>query len=146
MLADRLSATGNRQQAIRLRKIIFCRRQTATIYATADSTDWRLTKTGTSAFRISRSPWRTRSPYLWTPHTYQEFVGIGAALTDAAAETYYKLPKERQQELIKAYFDKDNGIGYTIGRTNINSCDFSSDMYTYVKRWRQVTGQFFHRT
>ena len=27
---------------------------------------------------------------------------------------------------------KRDGIGYTLGRTNINSCDFSSDMYTYV--------------
>src|SRR5678815_5497684 len=30
------------------------------------------------------------------------------------------------------YYDKDKGIGYTLGRTNINSCDFSSDTYTYV--------------
>ena len=32
----------------------------------------------------------------------------------------------------KAYFDKQKGIGYTIGRTNINSCDFSSNTYTYA--------------
>ena len=25
-----------------------------------------------------------------------------------------------------------NGIGYTLARTNINSCDFTSDSYTYV--------------
>jgi glucosylceramidase len=42
------------------------------------------------------------------------------------------LPKDKQQELLKAYFDKKDGIGYTIARTNINSCDFSSDMYAYV--------------
>ena len=108
--------------------------KTATIYATADSTDLRLTKTGTSAFKDKPQPMENEiSVFVDPTHTYQEFVGIGAALTDAAAETYYKLPKEQQQELIKAYFDKDNCIGYTIGRTNINSCDFSSDMYTYVK-------------
>ena len=39
---------------------------------------------------------------------------------------------EKQEELLSAYFDPINGIGYTIARTNINSCDFSSDSYTYV--------------
>ena len=43
------------------------------------------------------------------------------------------MPKDKQKELLKAYFDKKEGIGYTVGRVNINSCDFSSDMYTYVK-------------
>ena len=33
---------------------------------------------------------------------------------------------------MQAYYDKEKGIGYTMGRTNINSCDFSSDTYTYV--------------
>ncbi|MEJ0080257.1 MAG: hypothetical protein WDM78_04700 [Puia sp.] len=28
--------------------------------------------------------------------------------------------------------DTVNGIGYTLGRTNIHSCDFSSGSYTYV--------------
>lgn len=64
---------------------------------------------------------------------FQTFVGIGAALTDASAETFYKLPKEAQAEFLKAHFDKENGIGSTVARTNINSCDFSSDMYTYVQ-------------
>ena len=29
-------------------------------------------------------------------------------------------------------FRKDKGIGYTLARTNMNSCDFSSGSYTYV--------------
>ena len=53
-------------------------------------------------------------------------------LTDASAETFAKLPTDKQQEFLKAYFDKENGIGYTLARTNIHSCDFSSDTYTYV--------------
>ena len=64
--------------------------------------------------------------------TFQTVVGIGGALTDAAAETYYKLPEEKRQEVIRAYFDVQNGIGYTLARTQINSCDFSSASYTYV--------------
>src|SRR5665811_1492621 len=49
-----------------------------------------------------------------------------------STETFAKLPKKKQQELLQAYFDKEKGIGYTLARTNINSCDFSSGSYTYV--------------
>ena len=54
-------------------------------------------------------------------------------MTDASAETFYKLPEDKQQEILRAYFDPQNGIGYTLGRTHIHSCDFSSESYTYVK-------------
>ena len=60
-------------------------------------------------------------------------LGIGGALTDASAETFYKLPKDKQKELLTEYYDKVAGIGYTMGRTHIQSCDFSSDSYGYVK-------------
>lgn len=64
--------------------------------------------------------------------TFQPMIGIGGALTDAAAETFAKPPPARQEELLTAYYGTDRGIGYTLGRTNINSCDFSSASYTYV--------------
>lgn len=60
-------------------------------------------------------------------------LGIGGALTDASAETFYKLPKDKQKEFLTAYYSKDKGIGYTLGRTHIQSCDFSSGSYSYVK-------------
>jgi glucosylceramidase len=63
---------------------------------------------------------------------FQKLIGIGGALTDASAETFYKLPEASRQEFLKACYDTVNGIGYTMARTNINSCDFSSDSYTYV--------------
>ncbi|WP_167616722.1 glycoside hydrolase family 30 protein [Maribellus sediminis] len=62
---------------------------------------------------------------------FQTIEGFGGALTDAAAETFYKLPKQKQDELIKAYFDSDEGIGYSLCRTHIHSCDFSSESYAY---------------
>jgi glucosylceramidase len=65
--------------------------------------------------------------------TFQTLLGIGGALTDASAETFYKLPKAQQEEILKAYFDPQNGIGYSLGRTHIHSCDFSSESYTYVQ-------------
>ncbi len=104
------------------------------VYTTADSTSLRLSATDTLSFAAKGQPVESEITVFVDPaKTFQEFIGIGAALTDAAAETYYKLPKDKQQEIIKAFFDKQTGIGYTVGRTNINSCDFSSDMYTYVK-------------
>jgi glucosylceramidase len=60
-------------------------------------------------------------------------MGIGGAITDASAEVFAKLSKEKQQELLHAYYDKDNGIGYTLARTSIHSTDFSSASYTYIQ-------------
>jgi glucosylceramidase len=106
----------------------------AIVYTTADSTDYRLTVTDTLAFADSDEPAEAQPCVFVDPsHSFQNFLGIGGALTDAAAETFSKLPAEKQKELLQAYYDTTNGIGYTIGRTNMNSCDFSGDMYTYVK-------------
>lgn len=104
------------------------------VYSTADSSAYRLSLTDTVEFKEMGQPLETQICVFVDPgKTFQTYFGMGAAMTDASAETFYKLPKDKQQELLKAYFDKTNGIGYTVARTNINSCDFSSDMYTYVK-------------
>lgn len=103
-------------------------------YSTADSSELRLTLTDTLVFADKAQPFENEIVVFVDPQkTFQTYFGTGAALTDASAETFYKLPKDKQAELLKAYFDKETGIGYNIGRTNINSCDFSSDMYTYVQ-------------
>jgi len=103
------------------------------VYTTADSSNYRLSATDTLEFKDMAQPLETQVCVFVDPtKTFQTYLGVGAALTDASAETFYKLPKEKQQELLQAYFDKQKGIGYTVARTNINSCDFSSDMYTYV--------------
>jgi glucosylceramidase len=106
-----------------------------TVYATAENTNYRLSVTDTLHFQDFGQPLETQACIFVDPsHTFQTFVGIGGAITDAAAETFYKLPKDKQQEILKAYYDPENGIGYTLARTNINSCDFSSESYTYVAK------------
>ena len=103
------------------------------VYTTAESTSFRLTPTDTLAFRPSESTSEGKVYVFVDPKkTFQPFIGIGGALTDAAAETFAKLPAARQDELIAAYYSADRGIGYTLARTNIHSCDFSSESYTYV--------------
>ncbi len=105
----------------------------AIVYTTADSTSFRLTPTDTLAFKPSE-PTSEGKVYVFVDprKTFQPFIGIGGALTDAAAETFARLPAARQEELLQAYYSTDRGIGYTLGRTNIHSCDFSSESYTYV--------------
>ena len=62
---------------------------------------------------------------------FQTIAGFGGAFTEAAAATFVKMPPEKQAEIIKAYFDPQEGHGYTLCRTHINSCDFSLGNYAY---------------
>jgi glucosylceramidase len=103
------------------------------IYVTAKDTGQRLAKTGEAELADS-PPINEKEAYIFADpsKTFQTVLGIGGALTDASAETFYKLPEARQQEVLTAYFDPLKGIGYTLGRTHIHSCDFSSESYTYV--------------
>jgi glucosylceramidase len=107
---------------------------TITVYATASDTDLRLSRTDTLTFERSGQPLETQICVFVDPSKrFQTVLGVGGALTDAAAETFAKLPQARQAQLLDAYFDATKGIGYTLGRTTIHSCDFSSDSYTYVR-------------
>src|ERR1041385_6654522 len=104
-----------------------------TIYTTAAKTNYRISRTDTLAFKPMGQPKETQICVFVDPtRKFQTFMGIGGALTDAAAETFALLPKEKQRELLSAYFDDQQGIGYKLARTNIHSCDFSSNSYTYV--------------
>jgi glucosylceramidase len=103
------------------------------VVITADSTNFRLSKSTRLEFSPYVQPLEHIPCIFVDPSkTFQTFIGIGAALTDAAAETFAKLPAGKQEEFLRVYFDKDRGIGYTLARTNMNSCDFSSESYTYV--------------
>lgn len=103
------------------------------VYTTADSTNLRLTKTLETKFKNASQPLESEVSVFVNPDkVFQEFVGIGAAATDASAEVFAKLPIDKQKEFMTAYFDKKDGIGYSLLRTSIHSCDFSSTSYTYV--------------
>jgi glucosylceramidase len=108
--------------------------KTITVYTSADSTDLRLSKTNELTFQELKQPLETQICIFVNPNKkFQTFIGIGGAITDASAEVFAKLSPAKQQELLNAYYSKDKGIGYTLLRTNMNSCDFSSDMYTYIQ-------------
>ena len=52
-------------------------------------------------------------------------VGFGGALTESSAHVLALLPKEKRAQVLRAYFDPRDGIGYTMARTHMTSCDFS---------------------
>ena len=105
----------------------------ARVFTTAQGTDLRLTPGAALVFAPAGQPVETQVCVFVDPnHAFQTLLGIGGALTDASAETFAKLPKAQQQEFLKAYYSPTDGIGYTLARTSIGSCDFSSGSYTYV--------------
>lgn len=56
---------------------------------------------------------------------YQQMVGFGGALTESSAWVLAQLPAAARREVLRRYYDPREGIGYTLARTHINSCDFS---------------------
>ena len=104
------------------------------LFTTAHGTDMKLSASGSVTFNEFKQPLETQAAILVNPDKqFQTFVGIGAALTDAAAETFYQLTAENQEQFLRAYFDPEEGIGYSLARTIIHSCDFSTGSYTYVE-------------
>jgi len=104
----------------------------ATVYTTCHDTGDKLTPTKLQPFTPLPQP-QENDPciFLDPTHRFQTIVGFGGAFTDSAAENFYKLSPAKQQEVLTAYFSPDKGIGYTLGRTTINSCDFSDSSYSY---------------
>jgi len=106
---------------------------TVKIYTTAKDTNDRIRLTHTLTLSDYGQP-SEKEPCIFVDatKTFQRFLGIGGALTDASAETFFKLAKDKQDQFMKSYYDPNEGIGYTLARTHINSCDFSSSTYSYV--------------
>jgi glucosylceramidase len=105
----------------------------AKIFTSAENSNLRITETDSKVFENSIQPKETELFILVNPQKeHQEFLGIGGAITDASAEVFAKLSSDKQEELLNAYFGK-NANNYNIVRTNINSCDFSSESYTYIE-------------
>ncbi|MCW4468090.1 glycosyl hydrolase [Flavobacterium sp. MFBS3-15] len=106
---------------------------TVKVYTTAEKTQLRLSQSADLTFTDSKQPLETEfSVFVEPDKTFQTILGIGGAITDASAEVFAKLSPEKQKEFLNAYFSSD-GIGYSIIRTHIHSCDFSSGSYTYIK-------------
>ncbi len=104
----------------------------ADVYVTAKGTGDKITQKEPLIFEPLEQPDEHISTIILDrSKMFQSIVGIGGALTDASAETFYKLPIDKQQEIVTALFDRQKGNGFSLCRTSIHSCDFSSGEYTY---------------
>lgn len=104
------------------------------VYTTAKDSDLRLSQNGSKIFGDYKQPLETEISVFVNPNKeFQKFMGIGAAISDASAEVFAQLNKEDQERLLEAYYNKEKGIGYSLTRTTIHSCDFSSESYTYIE-------------
>jgi glucosylceramidase len=66
---------------------------------------------------------------LYPDIEYQTLLGFGGAITEAAGYAFSKLSKENQEKVLEAYFGEE-GNGYHMIRSHIDSCDFSLGVYS----------------
>lgn len=108
--------------------------KTVSVYTTAKDTNKRLSLSDTLTLKPSQQPPETDVAVFVNPEKrYQTLLGIGGAITDSSAEVFASLSKAKKEEFLKAYYDTEKGIGYSLLRTTIHSTDFSSSSYTYIK-------------
>jgi len=104
-----------------------------TVYTTAENTDLKISLTDNLIFKKAAQPLETEIAIMVNPEKkFQTFLGIGGAITDASAEVFSKLSKDKQEELLKAYYTEE-GINYNIIRTSIHSSDFGLGSHTYIE-------------
>jgi glucosylceramidase len=68
-----------------------------------------------------------------TERRFQTIEGFGGAFTEAAAVTWQRLSAAQRKQLLRDYFDRDTGHGYTLCRVHMNSCDFALGNYAHVQ-------------
>ena len=116
------------------RKTLTAEGKKVTVYTTAEGTNLKLSVTDNLTFTKAIQPLEVEVCVFVNPQkTFQKIMGFGGALTDASAEVFAKMSEKQQDELMNSYYNKETGIGYTMGRTSIASCDFSSNTYNYIE-------------
>ena len=73
--------------------------KTVAIYTTASNTEHRIAHTAVKVFETHDQCLETEVAVFVNPNkTFQTFLGIGGALTDASAEVFAQLPASKQNE------------------------------------------------
>lgn len=117
--------------------------QKVSVYTTAKDTDKRLTLDYSVSFMPGTQPLETAAAIFVNPNKrFQKVLGFGGSITDASAEVFAQLPAEKQEEFLRAYFDKEDGIGYTLARVTIHSSDFGSESFTYIDEGDKALSTF----
>ncbi|RED63213.1 glycoside hydrolase family 30 protein [Cohnella lupini] len=103
------------------------------VIQTSQGSSDRLTEKAPLYFRKDEKGVENQLINVYDDVEYQEILGFGGAITEASAVTAAKLGEANRNKILDAYFDTEEGIGYTVVRTHINSCDFSLGNYAYVE-------------
>jgi glucosylceramidase len=72
----------------------------------------------------------------------QTILGFGGAFTESSAYNLSRVNQELRKKAIALYFDKDLGLGYTMGRVSIHGCDFSLGSYLYIDDYDDTLESF----
>ena len=71
--------------------------KTVEVYTTAEGTDKRLSSEAPKTFTEAQQPLETEVAIFVNPEKqFQEFLGIGGAITDASAEVFSQLSNDKQ--------------------------------------------------
>ncbi|MEL1263006.1 glycoside hydrolase family 30 protein [Pseudoxanthomonas putridarboris] len=117
--------------------------RSVSIFTTAQGTNQRLSDSGQVLLQPGHPLTEAENSIFVNPgKRFQPLLGIGGSITDASAEVFAKLAPAEQEELLKAYYDPRDGIGYTLLRTTIHSSDFSSASYTYIEEGDKALSTF----
>lgn len=69
---------------------------------------------------------------LYPQVRYQTILGFGGAITEAVGLVLGALPPEQARQLLNAYYGP-GGIGYSLVRTHLDSCDFTGENYCAIQ-------------
>lgn len=109
---------------------------------TAKDTDRRLSLIPVSDRLVKEPKHLSCSMTVEPEKRFQTVLGFGGALTESSGFVLASLPPEKRQQVLKDYFDKITGLGYTFARTHLNSCDFSLANWACVEQVDESLASF----
>ncbi len=68
--------------------------------------------------------------------------GFGGAFTESTGVNYNSLSDADKERFVKAYFSKEDGIGYSVGRITLASADFGIEDYVNIEEGDKALTSF----
>ena len=73
---------------------------------------------------------------------YQQYHGFGASFTESSAWNLATIPVASRQQVLTRLFSPEDGAGFSLTRTHINSSDYSNYHYSYVEKGDENLSSF----
>lgn len=73
---------------------------------------------------------------------YQQYHGFGASFTESSAWNLATIPVASRRRVLTRLFSPQEGAGFSLTRTHINSSDYSNYHYTYVENGDEDLSSF----